>query len=130
VAPARIQARGSPAARCTEPGIGLATVPSRTLFSAPDRANCRAWFSNLYVATQSTIYRKVDLLQTGFDFIIKILIEFSSNHTEFSLQSLSELTVSPTLTPDPTDSLTLSPFFSKFCLAPMLGHLIKVVLLS
>jgi hypothetical protein len=56
--------------------------------------------------------------------------EFSSDHTEFGPQSSPELTVSPTLSPDPTDSLALSPFYSNFCATPMLSHLIKVVLLT
>jgi hypothetical protein len=46
------------------------------------------------------------------------------------LQSFSELTGSPDSVSRLTDSQTLGPFYSKFCMSPRLTHLSKIVLLS
>jgi hypothetical protein len=50
--PARIQARGSPAARCTAHTIFFSYCTIKTLFSLSDRAICRALISDFYVATR------------------------------------------------------------------------------
>jgi hypothetical protein len=107
VAPARITARGHRRRYTLNPWS----------FSG----HCTMGFSFMRLTEQiEGLHSLIFMWQLTVPFVTK-LVEFSLNDIEFSLQSSSELTISLTLTPDPTDSMTLSPFYSNFCRAPLLS---------
>jgi hypothetical protein len=121
---------GMPAARCTSPGIFSSYCTIGIPFRAPDRAKWSSLFSNFCVTTWSSACREIVVLQSIFDFVIAPSIKQSLDYTQIWSQSSSDFTVCPDSVSGLSDSQTLGPFISKFCMSPMLNYLSKVVLLS
>jgi hypothetical protein len=102
----------SPAARCAAPEIFFRHYTIRTLIKAPDRAICRALMFDFYVTTHALVCINIVIQRTSYKFVIKTLLSYPLN------SSMA------------TDSHTLSPFYSKFCMSPRLSHLSKVIPLT
>jgi hypothetical protein len=110
--------------------VGFKTVPSRTLFSAPDRENCRALFSNFYVVTHQSICSKVVVQCTSYNFVTKVLHKQPLNSPQFYLQVHLMSLLVKIQTSLKTDSPTLDPIISHFHTTSVFSLLIKIVPLT
>jgi hypothetical protein len=90
----------------------------------------RASFSIFYVTTQSLVCINIVMQRTSYKFVIKILLSYPLNLSQFGIQVLPVSLVAIIQSAVATESPRLSPFYSKFCMSPRLSHLSKVILLS
>jgi hypothetical protein len=102
-------------------------IPSRTLFSAPDKENYRALFSNFYVATHQSIYSKVVLQCTIYIFVTKALHKHPLNSPQFDLQDHLMPLLAKVQASLMTDSPILVPIISHFHTTSVFSLLIKIV---
>jgi hypothetical protein len=65
-----------------------------------------------------------------YKFVIKILLSYLLNSSQFDLQVLPSSLVAIIQSSVSTDSQTFCPFFSNFCIRSRLSHLSKVIPLS
>jgi hypothetical protein len=96
----------------------------------PDSAFCRASFPTFHVTTRSLVCINIVVQRTSYKFVIKILLSYLLNSTQLDLQVLPVLLVAIIQSVVATNSPTLGPFYSKFCMSPRLSHLSKVIPLS
>jgi hypothetical protein len=80
--------------------------------------------------TQSLVCINIVVQRTRYKFVIKILLSYPLNFTQFDIQVLPFSLVAIIQSAVATDSLTLSPFYSNVCMSPRLSHLSKVIILS
>jgi hypothetical protein len=90
----------------------------------------RASFSIFHVTNQSLVCINIVIKRTSYKFVIKILLSYPLKFSKFDIQVLPVSLVAIIQSEVATDSPTLSPFYSKFCMSPRLSHLSKVILLS
>jgi hypothetical protein len=90
------------------------TLPSWTLFSAPDRENYRALFSNFYVVTHQSTCSKVVVQCTSYNFVTKVLRKHPLNSLQFYPQDHMMPLLAKVETSLMTDSPTLDPIISHF----------------
>jgi hypothetical protein len=90
----------------------------------------RASFSIFHVTIWSLVYINIVIQRTSYKFVIKILLSYPLNSSQFDLQVLPVSLVAIIQSAVANDSPTLSPFYSKFCMSPRLSHLSKVIPLS
>jgi hypothetical protein len=95
-----------------------------------DSAIWRASFSLFHATTRSLVCINVVVQRTNYKFVIKILLSYSLNSSQFDLQVLPSTLVAIIQSSVSTDSQTFSPFFSNFCITSRLNHLSKVIPLS
>jgi hypothetical protein len=95
-----------------------------------DSAFWRASLSIFHVTTRSPVCINIVVQRTSYQFVIKILLSYPLNSSQFDLQVLPVSLVAIIQSAVATDSPTLSPICSKFCMSPRLNHLSKVILLS
>jgi hypothetical protein len=90
----------------------------------------RASFSLFHVATRPLVCINIVVQRTSYKFVIKILLSYSLNSSQFDHQVLPSSLVAIIQSSDSTDSQTFCPFFSNFCIASRHSHLSKVIPLS
>jgi hypothetical protein len=90
----------------------------------------RASFSIFHVTTPSLVCINIVVQRISYKFVIKILLSYPLNSSQFDLQVLTVSLVAIIQSRVAKDSPTLSPFYSKFCMSPRLSHLSKVIPLS
>jgi hypothetical protein len=81
-----------------------------------DSAIWRASFSIFHVTTRSLVCINISLQRTSYKFVINILLSYPLNSSQFDLQVLPVSLVAIIQSAVATDSPTLSPFYSKFCM--------------
>jgi hypothetical protein len=81
-----------------------------------DSAIWRASFSIFHVTTRSLVYINIVLQRTSYKFVIKILLCYPLNSSQFDLQVLQVSLVAIIQSAVVIDSPSLSLFYSKFCM--------------
>jgi hypothetical protein len=95
-----------------------------------NRTIWRASFSIFHVTTRSLVCINVVAQGTNYKFVIKILLSYPLNSSQFDLQVLPSSLVAIIQSSVAIDSPFSFQFISNFCTASRLSHLSKVVLLS
>jgi hypothetical protein len=95
-----------------------------------DRTIWRTSFSIFHVTTHSPACINFVVQGTNYNFVTKILLRHPLNSSQFDLKVLPISLVVIIQSLVVTDSPFSCQFISNFCTAPILCHLIKVVLLS